>query len=212
MGENKYKKGAIYKVSDIAYSKCYIGSTCEKLSARLSRHKMTYNHYLKGKYNKNRCFELFDEFGIENCKIELIEYYPCDTKEELRRREGFHIRNTDCVNKYIAGRTHHEHYMDNKEHCNNRSRNDHYKNREKYLELGKAYRANNREMLNTKSKEYHEKNKEEINERKSEVIICQCGTSTTRNHKARHCKSKQHQNWLKQQEPEEETEPVEQLN
>ena len=211
MGENKYKKGAIYKVSDVAYSKCYIGSTCERLSARLARHKTSYTHYLKGKTNKNRCFELFDEFGIENCKIELIEYYPCDTKEELRKR-GFHIRNMDCVNKYIAGRTKHEHYIDNKEHYNNQSRNDYYENREKYLELGRTYYINNREMRNTKSKEYHEKNKEKLNKKKSEIIMCQCGTNTTYSHKARHYKSKQHQNWLKQQEPEEETEPVEQSN
>ena len=203
-----------YKVSDIAYSKCYIGSTCEKLSVRLARHKASYNQYLQGKYNKNRCFELFGEFGINNCKIELIEYYPCDTKEELRKQEGVHIRNTDCINKYIAGRTKQEHYLDNKEHYNNQSRNDYYENREKYIELGKTYRANNREKRNTKSKEYHEKYKDKLNKKKSEIIICQCGTSATYSHKARHYKSKQHQNWLKQQEPEEEeeAEPVEQSN
>jgi hypothetical protein len=27
-------------------------------------------------------FDIFDEFGIENCKIELIENYPWKRKEE----------------------------------------------------------------------------------------------------------------------------------
>ena len=48
---------------------------------------------------------IFDEFGIENCKIELMENYPCNCKEELLRREGHYIKNTDCVNKVIPHRT-----------------------------------------------------------------------------------------------------------
>jgi hypothetical protein len=32
------------------------------------------------------CFDIFDEYGIENCKIELIENYPFNNIEELRKR------------------------------------------------------------------------------------------------------------------------------
>ena len=31
-------------------------------------------------------------------KIELIENYPCLGSEELLKREGFHIQNTECIN------------------------------------------------------------------------------------------------------------------
>ena len=86
----------------------------------------TYPQYLR-----RRCFDLCDELGIDNCKIELVEYCPCDTIEELRRQEGFRNRNTDCLNKQIAGQKHHEHYMDNIEHCNARSRKHYYENRNK---------------------------------------------------------------------------------
>jgi hypothetical protein len=34
---------------------------------------------------------------------------------ELDKREGEHIRNNNCINKYIAGRTMKEYYEDNKE-------------------------------------------------------------------------------------------------
>ena len=108
MGDNKYEKGKIYQIIDVGYSKCYIGSTCESLSRRMTRHKATYKQYLNGKSNHTKSFELFDEFGFDNCKIELIEYHPCSTREELHRREGFFIKDTKCVNKLIAGRTQRE--------------------------------------------------------------------------------------------------------
>jgi hypothetical protein len=37
---------------------------------------------------------------------ELVEEAPCETKEQLRRKiEGQHIRNEECINKRIEGRT-----------------------------------------------------------------------------------------------------------
>ena len=36
---NKYQNGKIYKITDIAYNKCYIGSTTEGLSLRMARHR-----------------------------------------------------------------------------------------------------------------------------------------------------------------------------
>ena len=38
MDSSKYQNGKIYKITDIGYSKCYIGSTCESLSnSRMSQ-------------------------------------------------------------------------------------------------------------------------------------------------------------------------------
>jgi len=36
---NRYEKGQIYKVVDIGYNMCYIGSTCQSLSKRFYKHK-----------------------------------------------------------------------------------------------------------------------------------------------------------------------------
>ena len=113
---NTYQKGKIYKITDIGYNKCYIGSTTEELSQRMARHRRKFKGFLNGgKCSHIRSYDLFNEYGVENCKIELIEYFKCDTMQELRRREGEHIKNTDCVNKRIAGRTISEYRQDNKD-------------------------------------------------------------------------------------------------
>lgn len=108
-GENKYQNGKIYKIVDVGYNKCHIGSTCENLSKRMSRHRSDYGTWLKGsKRHYTSVFDMFEEFGVKNCKIELIEKYICSDPWELRRQEGYHIQQHNCVNKYIAGRTQQE--------------------------------------------------------------------------------------------------------
>ena len=73
-GMNRYSKGKIYKIVDVGYNKCYVGSTCESLSKRMERHRNSYNQYLQGKYNKARSFELFDEFArYFFCKTTLVK-------------------------------------------------------------------------------------------------------------------------------------------
>ena len=47
---NKYQNGKIYKIVDVGYNKCYIGSTCEALSQRMARHRSNYKRYLQGKH------------------------------------------------------------------------------------------------------------------------------------------------------------------
>ena len=114
---SKYQNGKIYKIVDVGYNKTYYGSTCESLSQRMTRHRAKYTAYLKGNITNTRSFDLFDEFGIENCKIELVENYPCNSKEELRRREGYYIKNNDCINKCVPCRTPAEYYQDENEYC-----------------------------------------------------------------------------------------------
>ena len=91
---------------DIGYNKCYVGSTCSSLDLRMEKHISKYKQFIKGKIkDKVSIYNFFNEYGVENCKIELIEYYPCDTRFELRLREGKHIKHNECVNTCIAGRT-----------------------------------------------------------------------------------------------------------
>jgi hypothetical protein len=40
---------------------------------------------------------LFEKY--DDVRIELIEEYPCKNKMQLNKREGYYIRNNDCVNK-----------------------------------------------------------------------------------------------------------------
>ena len=47
--------------------------------------------------------------------IELFENFPCNSKEELNKKEGQVIREIGTINKQTAGRTNKEWYEDNKE-------------------------------------------------------------------------------------------------
>ena len=89
METNRYKLAKIYKLTDIGGNKAYIGSTVKTLAARLSNYITAYTRYLESKV-KNSCkaYEIFNEVGVENCKIELIELYPCSSLNELMVREG----------------------------------------------------------------------------------------------------------------------------
>lgn len=94
-----FANGKIYKITNSTDTQYYIGSTCETLSNRFNRHKSKYKTY----YHNGSVFKLFDKYGIENCKIELIENYPCDNKKQLHSREGQIIKQyfDKCVNKKI---------------------------------------------------------------------------------------------------------------
>ena len=115
MESSKYTNAKICKITDIGYNECYIGSTCESLSKRMARQRQ--NHKKAEEWNtKTNCRLFCDEYGMENCKIELLEDYPCENKEQLLKREGYYIQNNDCVNRCVAGRAINEWKDDNKEH------------------------------------------------------------------------------------------------
>ena len=104
-----YQLAKIYKIEPLNpdhESDIYIGSTCKpRLSQRLTKHIYDYNYWKNGKYNKVSSFKLFDKYGIENLNIYLIEEFPCETKDQLRKKEGYYIKTIPCVNKYLPGRT-----------------------------------------------------------------------------------------------------------
>jgi len=157
MEMNKYEQGKLYKITDIGYTKCYIGSTCDRLlSQRMARHEEQFKRYSQGKANWSSSFNLFEEFGIENCKIELIEEYTCENRHQLSKREGFYIQNTNCVNKQIAGRTKAE-----------------YK-----AQFGDWYlKMNNERYYN---------NREEIVQKQAETTECGCGSTLRKSDLQRH--------------------------
>ena len=107
-----YQNGAIYSIRSYQTDDIYIGSTTIGLSARMAKHRDDYKHYLNGKSNYMTSYEILQ---YPDSYIELIENYPCETKQDLNKREGHYIRSTDCVNRCIAGRTRAEYRRDNAE-------------------------------------------------------------------------------------------------
>ena len=50
--------------------------------------------------------KLFEEFGVENCKIVLIEEYPCQNRKQLEKRDGEYIGNDKSrLSGCFVGRT-----------------------------------------------------------------------------------------------------------
>jgi len=158
-----YQQAKIYKIySHLNPDEIYIGSTTnERLSERMSKHRNTFIN--KDKYThhyQTKAFIIFEKYGIENCIIELIENYPCISKDELNAREGYYIRTLKCVNRNIPDRTKEEYRKDNKEKLNQLTKTWCEKNKERSKEIKKNWQLRNPEKVKEKSKIYNDiKNK-----------------------------------------------------
>jgi hypothetical protein len=156
-----YQDAKIYKLINTEGALCYIGSTTQKLSLRKAHH---YNHYKRWKNDKGlylTSFKIFedDEFG---CKIILIEAFPCNSKEELEKRERYYIENTECVNKCRPTRTIQE------------------------------WRSDNKDIIKQYHVEYYQKNKDKLRKKESDYVDCECGSKYPRYKRCRHNRSQKH--------------------
>ena len=100
--ENKYKNGKIYTIWNTMTDDIYVGSTCQTLCKRMTTHRDNRN---QPKCINRKLYKLMNEVGVDKFKIELIELFPCGSKDELRKREGFHIRQIGNLNMVIEDRT-----------------------------------------------------------------------------------------------------------
>jgi len=154
-----YQNAKIYKLWSPEGDDIYIGSTTQKLCDRKAGHNGNFK-------NNKKCSSeiLYNKYN--DIRIELLECFPCDNKEELKKKEGEYIRNNICVNKIIPGRTREEYNEDNKE---------------RILEY---------------NKKYYEQNKEKINEKKRNIINCECGAIYQLNNKKRHEQTQKHRDMV----------------
>jgi hypothetical protein len=174
-----FEEAKIYKIIDNTCEKVYIGSTCKTLKQRLAKHVSNYKCYLKGKYNNVMSFEIIKNGDYD---ILLVESFPCNFKDELLTRERYWTTKINCINKNKPGI---------------------------YNELGeveyhkqyhKNYYEENIEDFNEKGKLYRQVNKQKIKQYKTQPFQCDCGSTIQLDAKARHCKSKKHQQWVEENE------------
>ena len=150
-----YKNGKIYKIWNDVNDKVYVGSTTRGLSERMRSHmnkRKCKSHYL--------LYVGMDNIGVEHFKIELIEDFSCELKNELLRREGYWIRKLNThkcgYNKILSGRKNAEWRMDN---------------REIILQKKREYYERNKELILQKQKEYCVKNVDKIRERRKKYAF-----------------------------------------
>jgi hypothetical protein len=138
-----YQKGKIYKIIDNTNNNVYVGSTCEKLCRRLQKHKSSYKCYLNPNVKQGH-MRSFDIIKNGDFKIVLIEDYPCNNKEQLLSREQYFIDKIDCINHnnpIHESKEYQQKWRDNnREHCNQKSREWSKKNRDKKNEINRLYR------------------------------------------------------------------------
>jgi hypothetical protein len=145
----KYGNGKIYKIESSAGGKCYVGSTTQRLSERMAKHRHAYKDLKAGNKKRGRSMvcDLFDKHGVDNCIIMLIESFACDTKEELHAREGHYIKTMDCVNKCIPGRR-----LTGKEYWALKKDTANEKRRRKYAVTKVEYNARRKKLRDAKQR------------------------------------------------------------
>ena len=146
-----YSKEKIYKLVSNKTDDVYIGSCLMTLSTRLSKHR--------GKCNLTSSKKLFENEAI--ITIVLIEACPCNSKNELKARELFHITNTPCINinkPFISESTGKEWTKEYK-----------IAHKERIDEQKKLFYESNKEQILVQRKKYTEMNRERINARRREL-------------------------------------------
>ena len=207
-----YSKGRIYKRLNTITDDVYVGSTCQPLRKRLYEHKAKIG---SPRYEKNKLYCKMHELGFDNFYIELIENYPCSTREELRAREGEWIRKIATLNKLIAGRDSKGYYDDNAELLRQKSKDYREQHKEQTKQYNKQYREANTDKIKAIRKNYMEQNHEKVLEQKKQYHIankqkereykkqkyeeqgkltttCECGCVVTQSNLSRHLKTKKH--------------------
>ena len=143
---NKLNKAKIYKIVDNTNNNIYIGSTCDSLKNRLSKHKASYKRFLKGLFPIVKSFDIIKN---NDYQIELLENCDIKTKQELLTRERYYIENNECLNKVIPSRSIKEWRIDNKDYhkqyrIDNKDKLDIKRNQKIDCECGGKYTIRNK--------------------------------------------------------------------
>ena len=141
-----YKNAKVYKILNDIDEYVYIGSTCQPLSKRMTKHRQCYKAARKQHY---KLYQKMKEIGVEHFYIELIKETPCENIEQLRAIDGQYIRELGTLNHRIEGRTKKQYTDDNKQ---------------KKAEYDKIRREEKGEEIKEQKKQHWENAKDKKNE------------------------------------------------
>jgi predicted GIY-YIG superfamily endonuclease len=161
----------------------YIGHTTN-WTKRKSKHKKDTIE------SKSKVYQKIRELGgWGNIKMIWIEDYPCNNKREGEAREQHWMdtlkSNMNTTRAFVTYEQrlaeHRQRQLENKESVKLYNHNYHQTHQEERLETMRNYQNENRD---------------ELNEKKREKTECNCGGRYTHSSKAKHFKTKKHQDWL----------------
>lgn len=177
-----YQRGKVYKLVADETDLAYIGSTAHPyLCNRLSMHKADYKSHQRG---EGPYISSFDIVQYPSVRIELIEEYPCESREELRKREQ-HWKDEYgdlCVNRISAFRSPE-------------------KKAEQARKAALKYRNKNPELARQRFKDWAAANPEQMAARAAKKVAqeskpCACGGKFKDHKYASHVKSARHQKYV----------------
>jgi hypothetical protein len=166
--------GRVYSIRSHQTTDIYIGSTTQILSKRMSDHRKDYKRYLNGQFAYVSSYKILQ---YEDAYIELEFEGEFESKYALMKKEGEYIREKECVNKNVAGRTDAEYRVDNK------------------LQINK-WREENKQYLLKYGKEYQEINREQILKKAKQTYECKCGSTCRIVDKTKHNRTQKHQKFI----------------
>lgn len=95
-----YEQGKIYRLVATGTDMIYIGSTCEPLAKRLYNHNWCVTH--PDSQKQTMACKLYEDG--RTVAIELIEAFPCETREQLLARERHWLEATPtAINRNTPG-------------------------------------------------------------------------------------------------------------
>lgn len=154
MADNRYQNGKIYRLVNSVDDEFYVGSTCTSLAKRF------YNHKKDAKRDTSRqVYAHLNDVGWDNVSIVLVCSSPCQSKNELERKEREVIEELKpSLNKNKPGRTLQDDYE-----CKARYAET---NPEKVRESKTRYAEANPEKVRESKARYVEANREKVRESK----------------------------------------------
>ena len=161
--DKKYLNSIIYALKSNSHPEyIYIGSSIHPLCDVMYRHMLNHKLHCLGRLNVN--YSSLELLKYYDCRIELLEVYPCKNKQELAKRTGWYIRNNACVNVKMSGRDEKTYYQDYIEYFRLKHIQYQHDNADKSSERSKIRYQNNLEKINEQQKLYYQNNKEKIDE------------------------------------------------
>ena len=200
-----YSKTIIYKIkcNDESVLDFYVGHTTNYSKRKCS-------HKDKCENSKVKLYEMIRaNGGWKNWSMVEVEVYPCNSSTEARIREEYWRETLQATmnakRAYLSDEAQVEYYTQyhkqyRQEHADKiktYQKQYYQENTEEIAIKNKQYRQEHVDELKTYFKQYRQEHLDEIKSKKGQKFECGCGSSYTHVHKARHERSKKHQDWEK---------------
>ena len=186
-----YENTVIYKIQHSEKEDLlYVGSTTD-FTKRKYAHKQVCNNPEHRNHNLKLYQTICANGGWDSFKMLVVKNFPCYDKRQAEAEEDRIMRELKAnlnmksavLDKIKMRQNKLEYRANNKDAIKNKER---------------EYRENHREQYADHCKRYYKEHKQEIDDRKKELVQCQCGNFMRRNEqgKTRHQQSQKHLNGL----------------